>query len=288
MGFLGLLSTVRELMLPEATQQKLNLHNLLTLSWPWYVWVLAILAVLLFVVFEGAYAAVSRREQALADGLAAINSERQSHERTVIDLRDELASLKSADEPDILLDYNRVDGFKLDNPEASAAARDIRIETLTTGEYISGQFTYAGETNPIITPAMLAEFLPVGYLDKGTSTNVTAACREAGPRNRPATFADFLDVALKKRRFEDEQNWTQKPIDSRDGEAPLVVLDRQLGAAHAKTNYLLRPLEIVIKVSYRNWAGTRQWQRIETLHYEPDSLRAYVGHGERSEVADQG
>jgi hypothetical protein len=79
MAVLSLLSTFRELVLPEAVQQKLNLHNLLTLSWPWYVWAIVALLLLLAVVFDGAFSAVQRRERdinSLLGRVASLESKR--------------------------------------------------------------------------------------------------------------------------------------------------------------------------------------------------------------------
>ena len=79
MASLSFLSTLRELALPAATQQKLNLHNLLTLSWPWYIWAIVASLLLLIVVFDGAFAAVQRRDREnndLVRRVAALESKR--------------------------------------------------------------------------------------------------------------------------------------------------------------------------------------------------------------------
>jgi hypothetical protein len=71
LAVLGTASTVRELFLPEQLQGKLNFYRLWSLSWPWYVWVIVVLAAVLVVVFEGAVAAVARRETLIRDSATA-------------------------------------------------------------------------------------------------------------------------------------------------------------------------------------------------------------------------
>lgn len=67
LAVLGTASTVRELLFQEQLQAKLNFYKLWSLSWPWYVWVIVVLTAVLIVVFQGAFAAVVKRQKMLED-----------------------------------------------------------------------------------------------------------------------------------------------------------------------------------------------------------------------------
>jgi hypothetical protein len=59
---LGLIGVLRELVLPEPMQAKFNFYRFWRLDWPWYLWTIAALVLLLATVFAGAFNAVRRRE----------------------------------------------------------------------------------------------------------------------------------------------------------------------------------------------------------------------------------
>jgi hypothetical protein len=59
MALLGAIATIREIVLPEAAQAKLNFYRLWSLDWPWWLWVILVLFALLVIVFESAYRAIA-------------------------------------------------------------------------------------------------------------------------------------------------------------------------------------------------------------------------------------
>src|SRR4051794_40226475 len=77
---LGTVTTIRELAFSEKRQQQFNFYRLWA-SWPWYFWVIVVLLFVVAVVFEGAFAAVQKREKLL-------ESAKRDHEALQLQIRE--------------------------------------------------------------------------------------------------------------------------------------------------------------------------------------------------------
>ena len=67
LALIGVAATLREVLLPEPAQVKLNFHRLWSLAWPWWLWLVVVLVALVVVILEGAVAAIRKREAEIAE-----------------------------------------------------------------------------------------------------------------------------------------------------------------------------------------------------------------------------
>jgi hypothetical protein len=93
---LSVAQIVREFALPRIDQEKFNFHNVSKLQWPWYVWAIIVLIVVVVTIFEGALAAVRERESKLRKAVTP-DAMLPSHEIAIRHLDADNAQLRAAD-----------------------------------------------------------------------------------------------------------------------------------------------------------------------------------------------
>jgi hypothetical protein len=173
------------------------------------------------------------------------------------------------------------------NDSADATAMDIQIATLSSGDYHNGGF-WSGDAATIAHPTLVntvIRFELVPHLaGKGRAPvepinpAFTVAERMMQyiakmPENQRAADVSvglwwFVDAALKNRVFAEPESADM---------SERAIVSRRLAES---------PIDIPIRVTYRDAQRVRRWERLETLHYDPTTLNAYISHDERLELTN--
>ena len=202
--------------------------------------------------------------------------EQRGHQEELDRLRQEIATIRQrldADSPDvaILFDWQKYaqrgmrweevppPPFKLKNYGAPAV--DVQIHPFEGGDKTA--------TFPIVPELDDArEVVPMVYRGDQVPTAMSRALFKQD------TLADLIEAADHYREFD-----TFGQADEAVGERPMTEEEREAAIRAANVR-----LEISVRLTYWNRSGTRQWEKFETLCFEPDENRAYVRHGASVEV----
>ncbi|MGZ5442063.1 MAG: hypothetical protein ACXW5U_11525 [Thermoanaerobaculia bacterium] len=256
---LGTAATLRECALPEATQAKLNFYRLWSLDWPWWLWIIVVLAAALIVLFEGAYRIVRTRDLELNE------------------LRDRMAA------PDV-----RLEGFTFPGAftlHAYGHACEIRTGPIVIESAVIATETHGDQTMQVWHPRCSIEFLVVSDLRDAAKVVEPSLFYDEGYAHRPR-WPDTAPEAVMKEFFHTAKLARRGPAPDAD-----KLSDSELEALIERNR---QPFEIRFDITFWNVEHTRQWKRSEVLVYEPPpSDIAFVRHsGEpvlitRSEAAQE-
>lgn len=194
----------------------------------------------------------------------------------------------SKEEPDIILELAASRRHTRDSLESveivayndnhAATAMDVEIATLSSGNYQSGFWTGDAATpaGPVMVNTTI-RFEPIPHIESKRRVS-------AEPINPALSMQERM---VKESRQGDAPGlwWF---VDAARRHRELAELQQVIESQQRTTSERLRhaPIDIPMRVTYRNAQQTRRWQRLERLHYDPGTLTAYIAHGERRELSD--
>lgn len=243
LSILGVIATVREIALPEATQAKLNFYRIWSLDWPWWLWVIVVLSVALVILFEGAY-------------------------RIVRKLRDRIAVLEKPEAPDVRLEGTFPGTFVL---HAYGHACEIRTGPIILEKSLIGTHKDGDQTYATWYPRATIEFPFVSDLhDDAKDVEPSLFYDEGYSRNNSrwpdtevgAAMTEFIRAATLVRRgpVVDFNTLSETEIET-------IIEHRE------------QPFHFSFDITFWNGDHTQQWRRDEALVYEPKTGVAFVRHG---------
>ena len=191
-----------------------------------------------------------------------------------------------AETPDVImeLDVTRVDSLSYEEPpiyvfNGGSLAEDVRVDAIEAGDWIAG---FTGDDSggvlrgvPAIANAFL-KFQPVPHVKYGQLTPIPYGIESQSAVMRRAGLWFFIDCAMEHKQYEVMAGLL--------GGGTLTEMRAAQAAAYAKKD---EPLEQPIRMTYGNAHNARRWERVELLHYHPDSRRAYISHGSPVEITAQ-
>jgi hypothetical protein len=166
------------------------------------------------------------------------------------------------------------------NDSSEATAMDVEIGPLSSGNYPSGAFTGDVATLPGLTfVSTTVCFDPISHLEgKQRAARLpilTSRSLVEGGLIRNGKALDlwwFIDAALRHREHEELSKLTSTSNSERETLAAKLRL---------------APIDIQMRVTYRDSRQVRRWERTETLRYDPGTRTARIfKHGERRELID--
>lgn len=164
------------------------------------------------------------------------------------------------------------------NENSGATAMDVEISALSSGNYPSGAYTGDVATVPGLTfVSTTIRFDPISHLEGKQRVArlpiLTSRSVVEGGLIHIGKALDlwwFIDAARHHREHEELSKLTG-----------VSNYERETRTAKLR----LAPIDIQMRVTYRDSGQVRRWERMETLRYDPAALTARIfKHGERREL----
>lgn len=248
LAILGTAATIRELVLPESTQAKLNFFRIWSLDWPWWLWMLVLLTAALTVLFEGAYRAIRKLEEEL------------------------LAVTTAAASPDVRLEGTFPGTFLL---HAHGHACEIRTGPIIIDQAVLSIERRGEQITRTVYPRTTLQFPIVSDLRNGSKEVELALLYDESRWPEPGTAAamtEFIRALQLVRRYQAARSVLGRDDVDRDFSALSIAELESIG------DRMRQPTQIAFDITYWNSERTRQWRRSELLVYEPERETAFIRH----------
>jgi hypothetical protein len=277
---------------PEKWKLVVLFHGL-----PWWVWVIATLVLMMLVLVEGTfrYAHPHAEEEqpsnpepaapvetGAADNFFEGELRRKELNVRAQEIQQKQAAVAQADAPDVMLELNVVRDAYDSNESVpivvynatSEVAMNIQIDPIESGDWENSWLIIDGKRVPSCVNTRF-RFDPVPNLSNDrvpafpipASTNILQENMfKVGGTVLGLWW--FIDASISHLKHEARQREN--------------LADDEL----ATTMTWADPVDFPLRLTYWDRRRTRQWERVETLHYDPRTLRAYISHGQATETTE--